>query len=541
MADYTEIVENGVTWRVADRYLEKVKNVVIPVSRGQTDDLPCTVIKENMVRTVLSVGHLVIKTYRIRGVAESMKYFVIPSKAETEWEMSRVLAKAGLDSVEAVAFGERKRGGLLDEAYFACIHLGDVKTLAERLDGAEPDKRKRLAEAAAELVHALHAAGVYHRDLHAGNVLVTSAGKLHVIDLHRVSKRIGTSGRYANLAKLFGPSGTCFDEEEARRGVDHYCKLVGSNNVRRVFLRVAALAEKIHKRHLKSRSVRCIKESSRFTIDRRPGFRIYRKRSLSAEDVQRIVNMHRAGEVVAPRVHDSSSSFATRVECLWKEDSPAVFVKEEKSRGAFRAILSCFTGSRTRRAWLAANALEVNRVPTPEPLAFVESALSGAGSLLITDFIENASTLKEVARAQPLSETRAAVVSAVAPIASALHRADVYHSDWSAKNFLLVPAPGSEGDNGPFLAYLVDTEAVRPHRRLGLVRIVKNLGQLNDVPTFTRAERMRFYHLYRADGGGSLSHEELRAVAAYTGRRIQKRMRKEARKSGASKRKVPGE
>jgi hypothetical protein len=221
------------------------------------------------------------------------------------------------------------------------------------------------------------------------------------------------------------------------------------------------------------------------------------------------------------------------------KDNPTVFVKEEKSRGVLRAILSFLIGSRTKRAWMAANALEVYKVPTPEPLAFVESALNGAGSLLITDFIENASTLKEIARAEPLSGKRAAAISAVAPVASGLHRAGVYHSDWSTKNFLLVPAPGAE-DECPLLAYLVDTEAVRPRHRLGLVRIIKNLGQLNDVPAFTLAERMRFYHLYRADGGGSLSHEGLRAVAAYTRRRIQKRGKKEARKARAL-RKASGE
>jgi hypothetical protein len=61
------------------------------------------------------------------------------------------------------------------------------------------------------------------------------------------------------------------------------------------------------------------------------------------------------------------------------------------------------------------------------------------------------------------------------------------------------------------------------------VRIVKNLGQINDVPAFTRSERMRFYNIYRAAGGGELSNEGLRAVAAYTRRRIQKRVKKMSR------------
>jgi tRNA A-37 threonylcarbamoyl transferase component Bud32 len=258
MGDYTEIVENGVTWRVADKYLEKVRNVVIPIAKGKADELPSTIMKENMVRTVYSVGHLVVKTYRIRSIGEALKYLVMPSKAETEWEMSRVLADAGLDSVEAVAYGEKKKGGLLDEAYFACIHLGDVKTLTEKLAGADSAKRKRLAEAAAELTHALHVAGVYHRDLHSGNILVSDDDKLHVIDLHRVSKGVGTRDRYVNLAKLFGPAGSYFEEDEARHGVEHYCKLVGSNNMDRVFERSSVIAEKIHKRHMKSRCLRCM-------------------------------------------------------------------------------------------------------------------------------------------------------------------------------------------------------------------------------------------------------------------------------------------
>lgn len=481
------------------------------------------VIKKNPVRTVLSADGLMVKIYRVRALADKLRYLIMPSKARTEWEMAAALNDAGVPTVEPVAFGEKKKGIFLREAYFASVDLGDVEPLKTKVKNSAPQDRLRLAEKAAGLARDLHSAGFYHRDLHCGNVVVSTKDDLYVVDLHRMSRGVGRAAIIRNLATLFGPAGSPFDEGEAGRGVECYCHLSGIDNPEEIFARSCALAEEISEKHLASRTLRCIAESSRYTISRIGSARVYHRRSVGADDITRILEAHEAGKKEGAAVHDSRRSIATRIECGWLDSSPVLFVKEEKKRGGLSSFSSLILGSRTRNAWLASSALEVRRIPTPEPLAFIRRSRLGAGNIIVTRFVENAVSLKEMALRELTEEERASLISGLAPVCGALHRFGIYHSDWSAKNFLVCPGEGTA-----WRTYVVDTEAIGLRLRLTGDRIIKNLGQLNDVPGFTDAERAIFREIYQSSGGADLSDGELREISEYTRRRVEARARKAA-------------
>jgi tRNA A-37 threonylcarbamoyl transferase component Bud32 len=420
-----------------------------------------------------------------------------------------------------VTFSEKKRGPFLQEARFTSRDLGDVETLNVRVADASNEESIQLVGKAAELIKALHAADFYHRDLHCGNVVVSAENDLYVVDLHRMSRGVNRAAIVRNLATLFGPSCSPFSEDEARQGVEHYCELAGMDDPEEIFSLSSSLAEEITERHLASRTLRCMAESSRYTMSRLGSARVYHRRILSSDDVSRILEAHDAGKDAA--VHDSKRSIATRVECNWMDDSPVVFAKEEKGRGVRRALFSLLFGSRTKNAWLASSALEVRGVPTPEPLAFIERSLSGEGNIIVTRFVENAVPLDEMALRDLAGEDKQAIIAALAPVCGALHRFDIYHSDWSTKNFLICPIDGET-----WRACVVDSEAVRLRSRLTRDRVIKNLGQLNDVPGFSDDERAAFLEIYRTSGGADLSEDELRQVSGYTRRRVEARAKKAA-------------
>ncbi len=141
----------------------------------------------------------------------------------------------------------RRRAGLLWEGYLLSEEVEGAVTLARALGapsalpgGAGGGRRpvpddgpagaRRLASAAVALVRRLHDAGIIHRDLNLGNLLVRG-GELFIIDLDgaRLVENPGTGLRFSNLSrldrsyvKLFGGAGP-LDHGERRALLGEYC------------------------------------------------------------------------------------------------------------------------------------------------------------------------------------------------------------------------------------------------------------------------------------------------------------------------------
>lgn len=522
MSDDIEFTENGVTWRAVEAYRDKIREVIIPLIEGRKDESDYKLLKENPVRTVMSINGFVVKVYRVKKLTDKLRYMILSSKAGVEWEMAAALGEACIPSVTPVAYGEKRKGPFLEEAYFVSLDLGGVSPLKTKVAESDPQDRLRLAEAAAELAYNLHSKGFYHMDLHGGNVMVDAESHLHLVDLHRMSTRIGWRGKVRNLATLFGFTGGLFSDEEAKYGIECYCRLAGIDDPKNILSLSSAAAERIRKRHLASRSLRCIKESSRYTINRRGSTRIYHRRCLTADDVTRIGKIHDSQRQGGSSIRDSKRSVATRVECDWMENSPSVFVKEEKPGGFFSLLASFLSGSRTKHAWLASSALAVRGISTPEPLVFVETSRLGTGNLLVTRFVEDAVSIDQAIE-KLSADKKFDLISGIAALTAALHRFGIYHSDWSSKNFLVAK---NSAKSEKVRVYVIDTESVRPYKRLTRGRIIKNLGQLNDISGFTASERMRFYDIYGAVSGVVLTKKDLRKISEYTRQRVRKRRQK---------------
>src|SRR5262249_42315764 len=79
------------------------------------------VLKRNRVRTVLRVPlpdgrRVIVKRYRVSGLVALVKYQLRRSRARTEWEVGRALARAGIETSVPLAFAERRRANALRDA-----------------------------------------------------------------------------------------------------------------------------------------------------------------------------------------------------------------------------------------------------------------------------------------------------------------------------------------------------------------------------------------------------------------------------------------
>jgi hypothetical protein len=158
---------------------------------------------------------LVVKEFRPRGLRRLIT-LVGRSKAErAAWGASQ-LRRAGLLTPAPAAVLERRRRGSVAKAWFIAERVRgaiEIRSLFRDLEG--PELRRLLAGLARDL-RAAHDAGLLHRDLSDGNILVESgsdgAYRFHFLDTNRVRQRKRKGGlrraaRAKNLIRLGIPPG----------------------------------------------------------------------------------------------------------------------------------------------------------------------------------------------------------------------------------------------------------------------------------------------------------------------------------------------
>ena len=166
---------------------------------------------------------IVVKSFGARGLSR-LKTLVQPSKAARAWRGAVALVEAGFGTAAPIAYLERRSGGLVRESYFVAERLAggrEIRSLFRELAPAELEPL--LAALAGELVR-IHAAGILHRDLSDGNILVetgaaalasapaadaSAAFRFVFLDTNRVRRRagLGRMARARNLVRLGVPAG----------------------------------------------------------------------------------------------------------------------------------------------------------------------------------------------------------------------------------------------------------------------------------------------------------------------------------------------
>jgi len=128
----------------------------------------------------------------------------------TAWnEFKNIVAfhQAGIPTMLPVAAGLRRRRLVLRESFLITQELAGCRRLDHFLTATTrvpSSLRRRLAEQLAQVVRRMHDRGFNHRDLYLCHVLINAAGKLFIVDLHRVDQRsrVPERWRVKDLAAL---------------------------------------------------------------------------------------------------------------------------------------------------------------------------------------------------------------------------------------------------------------------------------------------------------------------------------------------------
>lgn len=151
------------------------------------------------------VGECVLRHYRRGGMVAALmgdRYLwtgADRTRAFAEFRLLGEVARLGLPGPSVVA-ARYRRHGLYYTADLITRRIADAQTLAECVAAAALDSV--LAEKAGVLVARFHKAGIWHADLNAHNILVTSS-QLYLIDFDRGELRApAPAWRLSNLQRL---------------------------------------------------------------------------------------------------------------------------------------------------------------------------------------------------------------------------------------------------------------------------------------------------------------------------------------------------
>jgi tRNA A-37 threonylcarbamoyl transferase component Bud32 len=463
-----------------------------------TVDMNGRVLKESRLRwTAIFVlpnhQRIFIKRDPTKDWIESFKYFFLPSKARKEWAVACRALNKNISIPQPLGWMERRNRGLVKESYYLSEAVGSGISLIE--DSAALENPLVLLEMGRTLKK-IHRAGLFHQDLHAGNFL-WDGQSLHLVDLHsaRIIKNLSLSKRLWNLALLFHSLRPIWGEKCQSLLMDTYFEgePLYLQNKEKWLQKIHTWMDHLQKRHWKSRTKRCLKESTEFSVEVEKGVIYYHRRDFPLDVLKEMVKGH-------CRCRSEKSShllkFSPEVTVsLLVGEGGKISVKHYHPPKVYDRLKERFRRSKGMRAWIAGNGLRARGFPTLKPLGLMEKR-DGLGlkeSFYFMEVLEGAQELDRfIFKGFDDFKKKRVFIKTFTQWFCHFHQMGLYHKDMKTCNILV----SENEDSWDFR--LLDLEDVVLDKQVTEKEFFRNLLQLNtSTPRImTRSDRLRFFKEY---------------------------------------------
>jgi tRNA A-37 threonylcarbamoyl transferase component Bud32 len=559
MSPYIHLTVGGVRWRVRPDWLQTggVEQLFGPGGLRLPEWLrsgQALVVKTGPHRTVYRVvlpgSDFHLKHYRPHTLGW-LTSWLLPSPARREYERTEAVARRQVPTLVPLGLGEGS--GRAAGSYLITRTLPEARALDGFLEHELPalpaeqraPLRQAVAVALGRFMARLHRAGIVHRDLHPGNLLLrfspSGEPELVLIDLHTACltrhPQVGVrwpvcQNNLVILNRWFMLRAERTDRLRFWQAYEEERQKDGGELVPRV---VAGRARDMERRTLRSNlwfwhhhDARCRGKNRYFQRIRTPGLKGHAVADLPMD-------------ALAPLLADPDGPFRRLNvrEITVLKDSPTSSVVEFDLAGK-RVIYKRFSVSSWTSRWTAllrltpalrsyvlGHGLRLRCLPTPRPLAVwhrVFHGLKSEGYLLtekVPDAVDLGGYLERIAGLSG-PERRAhlrQLIDQVARLIRVLHARHLSHRDLKAANLLVSTAtwevsgkgtsdrlgcagikePGEELDL-PGCVWFIDLVGVRRHLKLRRGRRVQNLTRLHASfhchPDLTRTDKLRFLRVY---------------------------------------------
>ena len=208
--DPSQLIVDRIRWHIAPAAMGVLQPGMLDLAAHRASGRR-EIVKQGphriVYRIVLSDLTIYWKHCRLTGIRGYLRQCLRPPKAKMEYDRLVMLANRGVSTIEPLAWGQAA-GRMIGETFLITRELPRARPLSivlEKYANASPVQRNQIASQLGAFIAHLHDSGVYHPDLHPGNILTQmseSACRFALIDLHNIhlGKPIQWRASLANLA-----------------------------------------------------------------------------------------------------------------------------------------------------------------------------------------------------------------------------------------------------------------------------------------------------------------------------------------------------
>jgi tRNA A-37 threonylcarbamoyl transferase component Bud32 len=537
-------------------------------------------IKHNASRTVyrgvIAGESIYLKHFHSCSLVHRFMRRLGSSGAMREMRFSRHLQEHGVPTPEALA------ATCADGVEWLATRAAEPSQPADAWHAMQLSRgqagMRMIDRAAAELgrmIGRMHAAGVIHRDLHCGNVLVRTDGepdgpvRLVLMDLHRASRRrkLSRGARSKNLAQLLHDRYYLTTRTQQIRFLKHYLLAGAAPGSMRGWQMLVEHFTKTHsRRQHNQRDRRVYRDGKYFSRISLPGrwrgcVVLASKRRMAgsrAADCAFTTDQWKQALADLPALmspdgaqvyKDGHSGWVIRRKITLAGRELDVFIKHPLQKRRWKLLLDCLRPSRPIRAFSLGHSLLTRRIPTALPLVALERRVGPIllDSVLITEAVDAQRLdvfLETWLSDQPKSDAPLTVnqrrllgrqvLWQLGRLLQRLHDNHFAHRDLKATNLLVRWSPGQSPE-----IVLVDLDGLKRQsiitarcRFQGLMRL--NVSLLK-CPAVNRAGRLRMLMGYlRRIGSGRIEFKPYwRTLEDWSGKKLHQQIhaRRKAQKA----------
>ncbi len=497
-----------------------------------------SVVKHGPHRIVYSVEladrAFYVKHYRCNRFLDVARHLVRASSARREWRKAAEVARRGIPTVRPIACQEELRGGVVSDSYFVSQTLPDVCSLEEfasrQLVGMSPSElgraRRQVVESLARFAAKVHLSGIYHNDLHSGNLLLRPCDMVpggrpgadsltfYLIDVPgvRFSGPLGWAASRKNLIVLNSAWWERTSKTERWRFWQTYLdeRPDLDDSLKRAAVKQLEDRSRAYSRQEhRGRDKRALRNNRDYLAVRHPNARAHSVRDFAKAELLQLLDDPDAllTKNLSRPVKLERGSLIVQAELPLDEGETRVIYKRYWPRNWRKALVGKLRPGRALRGWYLGHALLQRRIATARPVAVCDlrQPWYRCQSYLAIEWIEGSENLHlyawRLAGESPAKRFRRAsqCAESLGTLIGRMHVRQVTHGDLKGSNLLVV-----EKHTG-LETYLVDTDGVRIANRLTPRQLAIDLARLavsvEAHPWVSRTVHLRFLRAYAREFG----------------------------------------